>query len=887
MTETGTVSKVLISQQDLALGLGSVSQTRNGRAVDVDKLGLAFIFSSVAAIKAADPVKFPIAKLYTDSIVEYYYAIASEEVADDDNVLMPVSGVGRWLKMSADVQDNLEVAYTIAALRNKAPTEVGQSVKAIGHTLPGIGAGDFISVDSTSLDDDDYNYISTLNEDLFWKRISEDDYSISSAVRDVMARTQSAFGACALYNGVMIQKLRESTYCEFCVYFPLTVDGFGWGRALFTERFNDGNYGSSRCLFVSYSSLFKSGVVARTASNKTTGTTGTAPTTTYASAASTNTGTWTAPTTIGSTTDVSYSVIAGDKRVWTITGDTRITMRCISLSNGGIGNVKIYTDVGLTTEISSDKYLVPVEAVTSRRLVYFSGYANNLMHTPLAKDLTPATTYYVVITVDATNPALARVYTAGLLGYAAAIAYNATGIHGVVDDAELPGVSGNFVSRSYTSGTTAVYLLEDVTKIFWSYVQTTSGSIVQFKIYNSSGVEISEYENSSVDTYATGSTEKELLLAIDLPEDDYYVMVTNGMTRNASNTTGYRYYDNGVFGFNQNKLGVFGTDRFDTHDVPLNVQDPKNDNGLGSEYIICGTGNLELALSIRKPGTVAGTQQFVGGIHGWETKPTVSFYVDDAVIDYAAMSAYDTVVGKDCKFTCSTNLYFPEHAIWKLTPTVPYIVGDIVYYAPNSRHYQCNAAPTTGVPSVSGDWTDLGEASLALSVAYNASISQNGYLVKVLKTALAEFIVHKDYALMLVAPNTDMTQVGKPTQGVAVGGGFKHVCSDKNYLAVNFDGSGGQIQPRQSSVAFVNKSFLIVASIIDTNYPVLFKTYPFSQGSANGEYDDRGDREVKVYIKEYGGDYTNGITMPVGTAWGNTKLFKFASGNYEALLNIV
>jgi hypothetical protein len=101
MSGLGTVTKVLAAVQDLALGLGTVSQTRQGQAVTVDKICLPFIFGNIAAIKAADYEKFPLVKLLGNSITEYYYDSASEATADDDLVLLPSSGVGRWLKLSA------------------------------------------------------------------------------------------------------------------------------------------------------------------------------------------------------------------------------------------------------------------------------------------------------------------------------------------------------------------------------------------------------------------------------------------------------------------------------------------------------------------------------------------------------------------------------------------------------------------------------------------------------------------------------------------------------------------------------------------------------------------------------------------------------------------
>lgn len=647
--------------------------------------------------------------------------------------------------------------------------------------------------------------------------------------RDIAALSSAAFSLNALSDSVMIKKLRTD-YPEFCVYTPLSPDGFEWHRWLFTNRFNVGNAGSPRMINCSLAKLYSSTGVAHVASNKSSGTTASSTTNTYASSTSTNTGTWTAPATVSGVTDVSYSTNVGDHRVYTTTGDQRIVMRGLNAAgNGGIAQIKIFTDVGLTTEISESNYQIPLDTVTGRRIVSFASSSEGLIHVPLANGLTSGSTYYVQILVDASNGAGKRVYQAGLLAYNE-IAYNNTGIHGVVDDAELPGSSGQINSRSYQSGTTAVYQVTNATKIKWRYVETTSGSIVQFKVYDNGGVEISSYDASSIDTYGSSSVSKTVSIASDLTQGTYFVHVINGKTRNVSNTIGYRYYDYGLIYYNENEVGVVGTDEFDDLDMPNIDSDPNN----GTDYMLIGAGNLELAIGVRKTTEAAGDEEFVGGIHGFETTPTPVFTVDGAVINYAAAAQFATFVGNEVIIDFTTTLKF-------------YI-----------------------------DSTDF------CTVDYTYVLTKAGYCVKTTKTTLADSYIHNDYAIMFNCPNTDAS-----TQGELVGGGFKHICADKNYVIDSFDNSGTFIDGLQKGAAFVNNKYMAVVYYVEEpELPDLLKAYPYVQGYPWSLIQDRTDRTVKFYTRAFSGNDTTGILVPSGTTWSGAKVYRCAKGNYKSLFGV-
>lgn len=108
MTDIGTITKVLVTIQDLALGAGTVEQTRSGQTYTLNKLALPFAFSTIAEIKLLDYTKFPFVRLLGPNITEYYYDANASQTADDDFVLLPSSGIGRWLKTSVNISANIK-----------------------------------------------------------------------------------------------------------------------------------------------------------------------------------------------------------------------------------------------------------------------------------------------------------------------------------------------------------------------------------------------------------------------------------------------------------------------------------------------------------------------------------------------------------------------------------------------------------------------------------------------------------------------------------------------------------------------------------------------------------------------------------------------------------
>lgn len=110
MATSREIRKALAGVQDLALGVGIVSQNRNGNLVNMTKINVPFIFQSVEDIKTANTEHYQYVLLNYGGIPVFFY-YDQDSIATPDNalVLLPVSGVGRWL---AIVNQIPEVATT-------------------------------------------------------------------------------------------------------------------------------------------------------------------------------------------------------------------------------------------------------------------------------------------------------------------------------------------------------------------------------------------------------------------------------------------------------------------------------------------------------------------------------------------------------------------------------------------------------------------------------------------------------------------------------------------------------------------------------------------------------------------------------------------------------
>lgn len=104
-----TLTKVLAGVPDLLLGRGTVSQTRNGTAYNIERLAVLKPVTSMAALRAVATVDED-AK-YFEALVHtggngtfFYFDAASMSVDDGATILKPddilAANPGRWLKLT-------------------------------------------------------------------------------------------------------------------------------------------------------------------------------------------------------------------------------------------------------------------------------------------------------------------------------------------------------------------------------------------------------------------------------------------------------------------------------------------------------------------------------------------------------------------------------------------------------------------------------------------------------------------------------------------------------------------------------------------------------------------------------------------------------------------
>lgn len=633
--------------------------------------------------------------------------------------------------------------------------------------------------------------------------------------RNVQSLISPAENLTALPNKVLLQKLR-SDFPEFCVYTPMTADGSFWHRWLFTNRFNVGNEGATRMINCSLASLNPSVTQGTPAANNTTETTASSTTVTKGSVDGTQTGTWVGPATVSTTSDVLYSSTVGDVLTYTVTGAERLVLRGLMALNGGIGKVTVL-DGG--TEIPESNYLTPAD-----RLISFeaTGLGDTTMHFPIASGLDSAKTYTVEVRVHTSNPTGSRVYQAGLLGYND-IAYNEVGYHGIFLDAPLGGTDAN---ASLTCGTSVVYEVTAATKMAWKYITTSVSTDAAYEVYDNTGTLLS---SGDINGFTASITDNQSLLASDLSKGTYYFKVTAGKSRNAL-STGRRMYDVGAVAYDQTQSGVIGEDDFDNLDMPNVISDPNN----GSEYMLIGSGNLELAVGVRSPSDAVGEQEFVGGIHSFEDVNSFEVYVDGVLYDFDGAADLSTVLGSEVNLKINSTLKFPT-----------------------------NEQPF-------------------MDVTYDLTLSQSGYGVKTTKVSTAESVIHNDFDIMFNCPSTDAAN-----QGLKVGGGFELVAADRNYLINNYDNGGTFINTKQGSVAYSNNEFTALCYYNSPpEYPVEFSTGSYNQGLDFSLIQDRTDRTIKWYTRSFSGNESTGVTVPAGLTWTTSKVYRVAKGNFKNLTGL-
>jgi len=646
-------------------------------------------------------------------------------------------------------------------------------------------------------------------------------------IAGVKALLDAAAPVSLMPQTVMLEKLRTD-YTEFAVYTPMSANGIDWHRWYHTNRIgNSDNIGSPRLLCGARVRLYLSTVIPKFDENYLTGTEGQATTATQATTAGTATGTWTAPATVSGVTNVSYSTIVGDKRVYTVTGAERIVWRAVNLASNG-GWVKVRVDVA-GTEIGAGLYDVPLTSGTRLIKLNSSALTAGLCLIPLASGLTSGTTYTVTIEVDTTNPASGRAYDGGLQMYAA-VAFNAVGIHGTAQSKTLSGAIGNLL---FFSGQRVVYQVTNATRIDWNYIATTGSNTATFEVYNSVGALVTAGVTSSLATAAAQGAYT-FTVATGLTRGTYYLHVRSSVTVTG---TDQRIYDAGVTSYDSTTAGTVGTHSFD-----LDGQ-----SRILSNYTTYGQncfatfGNQEYATQFRKTtelASVVDESYFTGGVHNNETNPTgLVVTVDGAVVDYAGASQYATWTGSVIR------IEFDQNILFQLDQSV------------------C--------------------ASLHWVMEYSAA----GYSVAITDTitATAGAYAHVSYAAMINAPNGD-TSVSVASGGqlsANIGGGLDGVHMDGWGVArpVAYDGSSVPISQRCSTLVRYNNAFAVACAL--NNRSEIDRAFDGIAPKIVGtwsSYNDRTDGTGKSYVRAFSGPPAAGLLRPLGHSYTSRKTYRAYSG---------
>lgn len=615
----------------------------------------------------------------------------------------------------------------------------------------------------------------------------------------------------SLPANIVLKKTRAD-YREWAVYTPLTEDGIYWARWFFTHKLNLGSSGAYRMTRATLAELYASVTTAPMGGNLSDETDNQAAIATWATTdATARVGTWTVVgSTIGGMSDVQYTSVTGDYVEYTITGVTRIAQRHYgSASLAGIASVYI-TENGV--EISEEQY----DTRPTKLIVY--GAQTGKYRTPLARNLDPAKTYVVRLTVDTSNSPGSNLYDGGIWGYSD-IAFDSTGIYGPAYSQNLGDPAVTTLATRAT-GTTYVYSVADATRIAWRHWKANNCGIAEITIYDAFGVEIPEgkYLARTVDCYSApfNPSHSMTMLADGLEKGTYYVHIRCGTTKNESSSD-YRMYCYGVVKFDTGTAGVAGTDPFDDggiHDFTVT-------NG---ERTLIGTGNLELAIKVRKTTELVGdpNNEFVGGYHGAESAPAnLAFTVDSVAVDFDAASIGDVWSGAEVQISFDTELQF------------------------------------------------LSDGSKFADASYTFTMDRLGYHVAAARTTTSDAIISEDYALMLNVPGRLTPDAWRNGANVfLVGDGAQELTC---YAG---DDSTKDAASRATWVAALGRRYVVHAEQL--NWPGIdsaFSDPVFSGSRASTFVQDRADGYCKVYNRAFPG-VSGGVLVPSGHAYAAEKRYR-------------
>lgn len=638
--------------------------------------------------------------------------------------------------------------------------------------------------------------------------------------RNLRALIDAAYPVSNLKNQVMLEKLR-SDYAEFAVYTPITADGVEWARWLFTNRTNAGLSGATRLSFATLAKLYTGSSVNPYPENQTTGSQAQAATVTRGTAAATSrTGTWVGPATIGGVTDVIYSSRPGDRVVYSLTSVNRIAIRAYTnTANGGYASVVVKDSGGV--EIAVSNYTV--DPVGGYLRINYRDQANvsGMQYVTVASNL-PTGDYTVELTVAADNPIGGRLYDAGVFGYSN-IAYNAEGQQGIF-------VTSTSYRLAFFSGARLTYRFNG-TRVSYRHGISGNAGIFSARVYTAAGVEIAADKylivGNTVDAYSAANiSTSSTPIAGGLPLGDYYLVIELLPIKNVA-SIGWRLYDAGITVYNETQAGILGTDPFDLLGVSANYQGASS---IPAGTMLIGFGNLEQAISVRRTTDANGSQGFAGGIHGHETAMSgFAVKVNDSVIDFAGAAVGAKWIGSSVQFDFSTQLKF---------------VDDVSTWATST---------------------------------FSMLLSAYGYAVTVKRDVTAEAVLYHDYCMML--PVSASASTGQYS-GKGAGGQFTKFAieGDINYsgFGVANDSNTYIDGPCQGAVAY-NNQYAVAGFNTNTAYRNVYEAADSNTAMDLSVIQDRSDGVAKFYSTTFKFGATGRVIQP-GDSVTRTNVYRCLKG---------
>lgn len=790
---------------------------------------------------------------FTDSggnIVNYTEAQANGRVAfywtpADGQVLQTLDASGNLVDAEADFAN----AFVLANL----PGNIGQS--AVTNLVPDLAAKTAVADLASTAAGKGAALVGTADGVTVQQKLDTQDTSLAANTKRTRRLSrQLAPKAFALAEtpkaGVAIQRLRTDRL-EFAAYVFLNAAGTKLHRHLITNRLNPNAGGASNLYMSTLAVLYASSILAKPAENYTTGAYATATTSTQATTAATDTGSWTAPAAVSGVADISRQTTPGSgaTRTYSYTlaagENKRIDLRGANIpGNGGKAKVTIRRD---GTEISASEYLLPL--VGSERVASYvdrHNWGNTLTHIPACVVSNPTgSPQTITILLEESvqnNGTNNRIYDGGLLIYNA-VAYNATGLHAIAkENATLGGVASLELPHP---GSQVVVSFTNTTRVSVDYVKTNSGGKVSFAVYDSGGTEIATYVNNEVDTYSATTSTGRVTVAEGLTKGTYHLVATVQNTKNASSSN-YRFYYVQSIGQDESTPGTLGVDLIDN----LDVADQPGDFLAMSENCFIGSNNVEAAFELQPSGyTYTSTTKFVTGTHRNDTDPTniaVSIDGADATASYNALPQFGW-------------LYADEVARISFDSNVDTAIGD----------------GGTGTPG-----TVLG------TMSYTYEFDRYGYHPDTTFTQTAAGKMRTNYPLMLQCPGSNSNSPSILNRGA--GGGFELLGFDRgeNYNLNDYASSAYIEGVPSDTMVFANSEYAVIATL--NNYPELIETFDgVGQDETERFMFARSTSYNKGYLQLNGNDSTSeGFEVPSGFVWRTRKTYRVVVGDYRRVLGV-